>query len=124
MISSQTVRESSPGAQTVLASLQTVWESPAGAPPIKETVLHRRSLSGSLLQVFRRSWHLRKMYENLMYLPAGLGDCLASSQTVWESPAFVKAVFAPSQTVWKSPAGTLNATSCQSSAFLFMSRIV
>ncbi|KAH3752282.1 hypothetical protein DPMN_186898 [Dreissena polymorpha] len=54
---------------------------------------------------------------------AGLGDCFASSQTVWESPAGVKAVCVPFQTVWESPAGTLNATSGQSSAFLFMSRI-
>ncbi|KAH3704714.1 hypothetical protein DPMN_079776 [Dreissena polymorpha] len=38
--------------------------------------------------------------------PAGLGDCLAPSQTVCESPAGVKAVLAPSQTVWDSPPHT------------------
>ncbi|KAH3708436.1 hypothetical protein DPMN_067887 [Dreissena polymorpha] len=27
------------------------------------------------------------MYGSLLYLPAGLGDCLAPSQTVWEFPA-------------------------------------
>ncbi|KAH3708437.1 hypothetical protein DPMN_067888 [Dreissena polymorpha] len=49
IISLQTVWESPAGAPTVLAPSHTVCESPAGAPPIRETVLHRRRLSGSLL---------------------------------------------------------------------------
>ncbi|KAH3862640.1 hypothetical protein DPMN_025610 [Dreissena polymorpha] len=63
-----------------LAGAQTVWE----------TVLHRRRLSGSVLHV-----------------TDVLGNCLAPSQTVFESLVGSQTVLAPSQTVWESPAGAL-----------------
>ncbi|KAH3887619.1 hypothetical protein DPMN_011637 [Dreissena polymorpha] len=66
---SQTVRKCSAGTQTVLAPSQTVWVSSAGAPPILETVLNRRRLSWSLLQVSRRSWYRLILSGSLLLVP-------------------------------------------------------
>ncbi|KAH3695968.1 hypothetical protein DPMN_083427 [Dreissena polymorpha] len=104
---SNTVWKSPSGVQTVLALSQTVWESPVG---VSETVWHRRRLYGSFLHMPRRSWCRRRLFGISCRCFTGLGDCLALSQTVWESPVGVNAVLAPSQTVCESPAGTLNAT--------------
>ncbi|KAH3885307.1 hypothetical protein DPMN_009300 [Dreissena polymorpha] len=66
---SQTVWKSSAGTQTVLSPSQIVWVSSAGAPPVRETVLHRRRQSWSLLQVSRRSWHRLRLSGSLLLVP-------------------------------------------------------
>ncbi|KAH3776421.1 hypothetical protein DPMN_177846 [Dreissena polymorpha] len=96
LAATQTVWESPAGAQTALVPSQpsvslllvprrswrrrSVSESPAGASPVKKTVWHRLRLSGSLLQVPRRSYrcsllqvtrrfkHRRRSYRNLLHV--------------------------------------------------------
>ncbi|KAH3882921.1 hypothetical protein DPMN_006868 [Dreissena polymorpha] len=65
------------GHQWPVLSLQKVYFSitsskrisPAGDPPVWETVLHRRRLSGSLLQVSRRSWRRLRLSGSLLLVP-------------------------------------------------------
>ncbi|KAH3866175.1 hypothetical protein DPMN_029232 [Dreissena polymorpha] len=89
---SQTFEAPTEDSQTVVDGAKTVW-APAGD---SQTVFDGLP---------RRSWHVAECMGFSCICPAGLGDCLAASQTVWKSPVCVMIVLTPSQTVWKSPAG-------------------
>ncbi|KAH3781391.1 hypothetical protein DPMN_159218 [Dreissena polymorpha] len=85
---------------------------------------HRRTLSGNLLQVPRRSFRLSGTVADCLDVfyrcpdglgtvadclrvsgscPAGLGDLLKPSHTVWDCPTDAQTILVPSQIVWKFP---------------------
>ncbi|KAH3692342.1 hypothetical protein DPMN_194792 [Dreissena polymorpha] len=85
---------------------------------------HRRTLSGSLLQVPRRSLRFSGTVADCLEVfcrcpdglgtvadcigvscrcPAGLEDLLNPSQTVWDCPTGAQTILVPSQIVWESP---------------------
>ncbi|KAH3856308.1 hypothetical protein DPMN_098894 [Dreissena polymorpha] len=116
-----------------LAPSHTVWESPAGAPPVLETVWQRFRLSGSFLQVPKRSGRLSGTAADNQSgvscrCPAGIGasgtvaDCLKYSYKCLDGlgtvpdclgvscrcPVGLGDCLVPAQTVWESPAGAPN----------------
>ncbi|KAH3855557.1 hypothetical protein DPMN_098125 [Dreissena polymorpha] len=84
------------GLRDCLVTSQTVWGSSAGAPPVSETVWHRQILYESLLPVPRRYWHRRRPSLSILLVIRRSGKLSCTIETVWESPAGVKAVSAPS----------------------------